>query len=259
MTTKITTVKNSPWTPEQISLLTRTVARGATQDELGLFFNIAKRAGLDPFTKQIHFVKRKVWNNDKKSYEEVGTTQTGIDGYRAIADRSGNYAGSDDAIFDSETEQHPQKAIVTVYRIVGGQRSAFTASARWSEYAPINPKTNEIMGQWKKMPYLMLSKCAESLALRKAFPNDLSGLYTEEEMEQANVESKVIEVEIDEKKSKVEEEKKNEMAELMHPVHKMTKEKSQALIESLEKELTPENIEKDFMTPDEAADRLMQG
>lgn len=209
-------VKGSPWTPEQISLIQRTVARGATVDELGLFFNIAKRAGLDVFTKQVHFVKRKVWNNDKKSYDEVGTTQTGIDGYRAIADRSGNYAGSDDAIFDSEIELHPQKAMVTVYRIVGGQRCAYTASARWSEYAPINPKTNEIMGQWKKMPYLMLAKCAEALALRKAFPNDLSGLYTEEEMEQANVESKVIDVEIDQDKKETELKKKSEMEALMN-------------------------------------------
>lgn len=159
MTKQALQVKGSPWTPEQISLIQRTVARGATVDELGLFFNIAKRAGLDVFTKQVHFVKRKVWNADKKSYDEVGTTQTGIDGYRAIADRSGSYAGSDDAIFDTETESHPGKAMVTVYRIVGGQRCAYTASARWSEYAPINPKTNEIMGQWKKMPYLMLSKC----------------------------------------------------------------------------------------------------
>lgn len=243
-------VKGSPWTPEQISLIQRTVARGATVDELGLFFNIAKRAGLDVFTKQVHFVKRKVWNNDKKSYDEVGTTQTGIDGYRAIADRSGNYAGSDDAIFDSETEPHPQKAMVTVYRIVGGQRCAYTASARWSEYAPINPKTNEIMGQWKKMPYLMLAKCAEALALRKAFPNDLSGLYTEEEMEQANVESKVIDVELDQKKTETESKKKAEMEELMRPKSGDGSMSGPVVSQTIFVDSRKE------MTPDEAADAL---
>jgi phage recombination protein Bet len=182
--TKAIAVKQ-PWTKEQMALITRTVAKGATQDELGLFFNIAKRSGLDVFTKQIHFVKRKVWNKDTQQSEEVGTIQTGIDGYRSIAERSGTLAGIDDVLYDTETDEHPNKASVTVYRLIGGTRVAFTASARWTEYAAIHPKSKEVMGQWKKMPYLMLGKCAEALALRKAFPNDLSGLYTQEEMDQA--------------------------------------------------------------------------
>lgn len=242
MTTKISTVKGSPWTPEQIALITRTVARGATQDELGLFFNIAKRAGLDPFTRQVHFVKRKVWNQDKKTYDEIGTTQTGIDGYRAIAERSGCYAGSDDASFEGGMEDVPIKASVCVYKLVGGIRCPFTASARWSEYAPVNPKTKEIMGQWKKMPYLMLSKCAEALALRKAFPNDLSGLYTEEEMEQANVESKVIDTEIDQKKTEVESKKKAEMEELMKTPEPEKQKDEQQKEEIQSMEITDEDI-----------------
>lgn len=214
--TKTIAVAGSPWTQAQIDLMTRTVAKGATKDEFALFLNVAKKTGLDVWTKQMYFIKRKVWNNITKSYEEIGTIQTGIDGYRVIAERSGKLAGSEDAIFDNETGAHPEKATVTVHKIISGIRCPFTASARWSEYAPIHPKTNEIMGQWKKMPYLMLAKCAEALALRKAFPNDLSGIYTEEEMDQASVEGVVVEVAKVETKTA----KKAEMAELMETKEK---------------------------------------
>ncbi len=175
----------SPWTDEQVTLITNTVAKGATPDELKLFLYTASRTGLDPLTKQIHFVKRETRTGSQM------TIQTGIDGYRTIAERSGTLAGIDDAIFDTETDEHPNKASVTVYRIVNGERVSFTASARWSEYVMQYFDKREgktVVGtMWKKMPYLMLGKCAEALALRKAFPNDLTGLYTNEEMSQADV------------------------------------------------------------------------
>lgn len=162
MANKVALIKN-PWTPEQMKLITRTVAKGATPDELALFFNVAKQTGLNVFTKQLHFVKRNVWNPETKQKEAVGTIQTGIDGYRAIAERTGQLAGSDDIVFDDETAEHPNKATVTIYRMVGGQRCAFTASAYWNEYAPqYKNKTTglmEVSGQWQKMPYLMLGKC----------------------------------------------------------------------------------------------------
>lgn len=161
-----------PYSTEQIKLIARTVAKGATEDELKLFLIVANKAGLDPFSKQIHYVKRKT----KEGF--VGAIQTGIDGYRAIAERTKQYAGSDDIVYDKE-DGTPGKATSTVYRIVKGVRVAFTATARWKEYCP--PAPMDFM--WKKMPYLMLGKVAESLALRKAFPNDLSGIYVEEEME----------------------------------------------------------------------------
>lgn len=170
---------------EQIELVKNTVARGATNDELQLFLHVAKHTGLDPFTKQIHFVKRKVWNNDKKAYDEVGTIQTGIDGYRVAAARTGEHMGTDDAKFTDKNEK-PVIASVTVYRCVKGEKVAFTGTAYWEEYAQINNKTNELMGLWKKMPRTMLAKCAESLALRKGFPDVLAGIYTNEEMTQAD-------------------------------------------------------------------------
>lgn len=154
----------------KIALIKRTYCKDATNDELELFIGQCKRTGLDPIAKQIYFVKR----------QGKLTIQTGIDGFRLIADRTRLYAGNDDPIFDDEAQ--PSKATVTVYKLVNGVRCPFTASARWNQYYP-----GDAQGfMWKKMPHVMLGKCAEALALRKAFPQELSGLYTKDEMDQAD-------------------------------------------------------------------------
>tara|TARA_R110000824_G_scaffold146271_3_gene315023 strand:- start:462 stop:1286 length:825 start_codon:yes stop_codon:yes gene_type:complete len=141
-----------------------------TDDQLEVFLCASKRYGLNPIANQIYPQLR--GNNM--------TITTGIDGYRLIADRTGKYAGNDDPVFDDEDK--PRKATVTVYKIVGGQRCGFSATARWDQYFP-----GEKQGfMWKKMPHLMLGKCAEALAIRKAFPAELAGLYTQEEMQQAS-------------------------------------------------------------------------
>lgn len=168
-------IKQTEWTPDQVELVKRTICKGASDDELKLFIHVAQRTGLDPFARQIYAMKRK---NNKTNREEM-SIQVGIDGFRLIADRTGQYAGSDDPIVDDEKE--PNKATVTVYKLMGGQRCPFTATARWSEYYP-----GDAFGfMWRKMPCLMLGKVAEALALRKAFPAELSGLYTADEMAQA--------------------------------------------------------------------------
>jgi phage recombination protein Bet len=156
-------------------------------EDLYYFMYVAKRTGLDPMVKQIYPVYR--W--DYKTGKEKMTIQVGIDGMRLVAERTGLYAGSDDALFDAEDQTHPNKATMVVYKVnkITGERMPITASARWTEYAQTD-KEGKIMGLWGKMPYLMLSKCAEALALRKAFPNELSGIYTDEEMAQtANLSS----------------------------------------------------------------------
>lgn len=173
-------------TRSQVDLMKRTVAKGATDDELKMFIQVCKGSQLNPFLKQVHFVKR--W--DSREGREVGAIQVGIDGFRSIAESSNQYAGNDDPIFDGEKEIEygkdpkkkitvPVKATVTVYKLMEGQKMAFSATARWDEYYP-----GERIGfQWHNRPYLMLGKCAEALALRKAFPKLLSGMYAQEEME----------------------------------------------------------------------------
>lgn len=166
------------FTNDQVDLIKSTIAKGATDDELKLFLHFARRTGLDPLAKQIYFQKRR---NNKTQKDDL-TIITGIDGYRLIADRTGKYVGNDDPVFDNENQ--PRKATVTVYKMIGGVRCPFTASARWEQYFP-----GDAMGfMWRKMPHLMLGKCAEALALRKAFPAELSGVYIKEEMDQAQAE-----------------------------------------------------------------------
>lgn len=165
------------YTPDKVALIKRTICQGASDDELALFIGQCKRTGLDPFSRQIHAVKR--WNG--KLGREVMAIQVGIDGFRLIADRTGAYAGNDDPVYDREDGPHPGKATVTVWKMVAGQRVPFTRSARWAEFVQTD-KSGKPNTFWQRMPYLMLAKCAESLALRAAFPQELSGLYTSEEM-----------------------------------------------------------------------------
>ena len=167
MTKEVMTYNNI--TPAQVDLIKSQIAVGATNDELKLFLHVADKSGLDALSKQIYFIKR----GGKM------TIQTAIDGFRSIADRTGQYCSSDDPIFE-EKDGKLTKATVTVGKRVQGVEGKFTATARWDEYYP---DKNPFM--WDKMPYTMLGKCAEALALRKAFPQQLSGLYTGDEMDQA--------------------------------------------------------------------------
>lgn len=173
---------------DKISLIARTIAKGCTPDELQLFVAIADRTGLDPFARQIFAVKR--YDGRERCY--VMQTQVSIDGARLTAQRSGEYAGqtatswcgADGVWLDVWlSESAPAAARVGVYR--RGFAEPLVAIALWREYCPYN-KDGQPTGQWPRMPALMIAKCAESLALRKAFPAELSGIYTAEEMEQSS-------------------------------------------------------------------------
>ena len=174
--------------PLNIDLLTRTICKGASADELALFVQICKKTGLDPFSRQIFAVKR--W--DRKLGCEIMQPQVSIDGFRLVAQRSGEYAGQTAVQWCGDNGEwrdvwlsrtHPVAARVGVYR--RGFSEACYAVALWSEYCPIG-KDGKPTGMWPRMPALMLAKCAEALALRKSFPAELSGLYTSEEMDQDN-------------------------------------------------------------------------
>lgn len=172
------------WTPEQVSLIRNTIAKGATDDELRLFIAVAGRTGLDPFTRQIHCVKR--W--DSNAGREVMAIQTGIDGYRLIAARTGEYAGQDppqwcgpDGVWVDVwlSDSPPAAARVAVYR--KDRERPTVGVARWRAYCQTK-KGGEPNSMWQRFSAEMLAKCAEALALRKEFPQDLADLYTDAEV-----------------------------------------------------------------------------
>ena len=147
--------------------------------EIKRFLHVAKKAGLDPLTNQIHLIPR--WDNKARAHR--WTVQTGIDGFRLVAARTGEMGGNDEARVEGTVAGgYPEKITFTAYRITKGIRCPFPATARWAEYYP-----GEKQGfMWQKKPHILLEKCSEALSLRRAFPNELSGLYIKEEMEQGD-------------------------------------------------------------------------
>jgi len=165
---------------EKVELLKRTICKGATDDELELFIHACQRTGLDPFMKQVYAVKR--WQDGK----DVMVIQTGIDGYRLIAERSEKYMPGREPTFAYDKDGYVISATAYVKKMdKNGQWHEIGATARFDEY--VGTKRDGSPNQmWATKPHIMLAKCAEALVLRKAFPAEMSGVYTREEMEQAD-------------------------------------------------------------------------
>lgn len=166
-----------------LNLLRDTICKEASDDEFKLFVQVAKHSGLDPFARQIHAVKR--W--DSKAGREVMSIQTSVDGFRLVAQRSGAYEGQTapqwcgaDAVWrDVWLEDEPPAAARVGVRRTGFAEPAWGV-ARWKSYAQSGK--NGLAPLWARMPDVMLAKCAECLALRKAFPQEMHGIYADEEM-----------------------------------------------------------------------------
>lgn len=174
------------WNRYQLAALHQLGIEGAENADLALFLNYCQKTGLDPFARQIYFIGRNTRHGKR------WTIQTGIDGFRIIAERTGRYRG--------QTKQEwcgPNGRWVEVWldkvppaaARIGVRRSDFPeplyAVATWREYA-VYDKERKLTDFWYRMPSHMLSKVAEALALRKAFPENLSGIYSEDEMDRFN-------------------------------------------------------------------------
>ena len=166
---------------EHMRIVREAFAPTATQAEFEVMWAGAKARRLDPVRKQIHFVKRK--QKQDGQWVERWTSIVSIDGFRAIAEGTGKYDGQDEPEYEYDEENRLILARVRVWR--KDITRPFVGVARWNEYVQTNQDGNPT-ATWQKMEHTMLSKCAEALAHRKAFPEPLAGLYTGDEMAQAD-------------------------------------------------------------------------
>ena len=178
------------YSQEQLDILRDQIAPGATEMELRYFLEVAKRRGLDPFAKQIYAIRRKIWNAERRVEEDRMTIQTGIDGLRAIADRTGAYAPGDESWAGAGDDL---AATVSVRKRVGGEWITFSATAHVVEYMPLR-RDGAPQGLWARMPRVMIAKVAEAKALRKGWPEQIGGLYTADEMEQADAHAPALDL-----------------------------------------------------------------
>lgn len=169
----------------QLALIRRTVAKDTNDDEFRLFVHICQAVGLDPLRRQaMAFVF-----NKKDAAKRQLTVVTSIGGYRSIAERTGNYRPDEAAPRYTMGEKHEktnplgiEKCEVTVFKFSHGEWWPVVGEAWWDEYVPLRDGSIDKMKQgWIKMPRIMISKCAEAAALRKAWPDDFANIHAEEE------------------------------------------------------------------------------
>lgn len=167
---------------EQIELLKSMFCKDATDDEFKLFLHACQRTGLDPFMRQIHALKR--W--DSVSKKNTLSIQTGIDGYRLLAERTGKYMPGREPTFCYDDKGRIVSSTAYIKKMDSkGEWHEIAATAYFDEYAA-KTKDGNLTSMWATRPRGQLAKCAEALVLRKAFPADLSGIYTHDEMQQAD-------------------------------------------------------------------------
>ena len=206
----------------QLDLVRRTIAKDCNAQEFDMFIEVCRRVGLDPFRKQIYC---NIYNKDNPDKRQM-VLITGIDGFRAVANRNGNYRPDEDEaeivtdpelIDEASNPLGIERAVVSVYKQDNkGDWHRIRATARWTEFAPIDEEvewvdTGEVWADsgkpkkerrptgvyrldpknpnsfWRRMPHLMLAKCAEAQALRRGWPEDLAAIYTPEEMHHADI------------------------------------------------------------------------
>ena len=183
----------STWTVQQRAALVQLGIADAPEGDQQVFLHVCQRTGLDPFARQIYMIAR----NDRDSPTgKKWSIQTGIDGFRVVAQRSGLYRGQtpvewcgpDGAWRDVWLDPKKPPAAARVGVLRSDFDAPVWATAIFTEYAA-TARGGGLTRMWAEKPSIMIAKCAEALALRKAFPQDLSGIYTSDEMSMVDAEA----------------------------------------------------------------------
>lgn len=182
---------NGMFSKREYELIRRTVAKDCNDAEFDLAMHICSHTGLDPLRRQIYFF---VFSKDKPSDRQM-VPVVAIGGLRSMAERTGTYRPDDQPpriTYDESARNEATnplgivKADVTVYKHAQGDWFPVAGEAYWEEYAPIKyDKLDTKKTGWIKMPRIMIAKCAEAAALRRAWPDDFAGLYEESELDRA--------------------------------------------------------------------------
>jgi len=194
MNALVTQERNALALPEEelLRVLSSSLYPGANPDSIRMVLGYCRATRLDPMQKPVHIVP--MWDAKQKTMRDV--TMPGIGLYRIQAARTGEHVGTDEPVFGplidlkfgDNVVQVPEWCRVTVYRLIGGQPRAFTATEFWMEnYATASKDTIAPNTMWKKRARGQIAKCAEAQALRKGFP-EVGSQPTAEEMEGKSLE-----------------------------------------------------------------------
>ena len=167
------------WNPEQVAVIKNTVAKGATDDELKMFLHLSQTYGLDPFAKELWFIKM----------DRTPTIITSRDGYLKIANRDPHFEGMEaDVVYSGDSFRKTKDGIDHVYgakdrgQPIGAYCMVYRNDRKIPTYVYAPFKDYNKGGNWTKYPHAMILKVAEAQALKRAF--SISGLVTREELEE---------------------------------------------------------------------------
>lgn len=159
--------------------LRETVAKGATDAELAMFLMFCKTTGLNPFKREIWFIKPSPYRNKRGELVQPPVQMmTGINGYWTVANSHPQFDGADEPVWERTKEGAPIRVSIKVWR--KDRKYPSFGEAWFKEY--YQPGFNGNQSIWDKKPSAMLLKVAESIAIRKGFTQELGNTYTEEEM-----------------------------------------------------------------------------
>lgn len=174
-------------TDAQWRTLCKSLFPGAKPDSVLMVWDYCIARRLDPMKKPCHIVPMEV-KVGQNQYEWRDVVMPGIYEHRTTAQRTGTYLGHSKPVYgpsiDLKGVSAPEWCEMTMYRWnqLSGQRVEFPVTVFFREVVATN-RDGKPNARWSKAPIQMLTKCTEAAGLREAFPDEIGGQQTAEEMD----------------------------------------------------------------------------